>query len=362
MGTYLIGQRLRTQVQQDRQLGRPLDARRLQGMIADLCGDEQRELIAPLRYLLMSSAFSSAAGMDPPLADGRHLQRLSTELSQMYSPAICLRMQPLLEGLLGMETTTPTAKGMETAPESSERGVSRLQAVNTASPEVAGYGSSAAATEQWRSVPTDRQRVLARGGGGTAVNAVLAFLSGVLLMALAGMGLLAWQRANGTHPDVAGSFNSLPRPAPTASTQTEGSSRSEIAANATEAPDAATHSEGKTVLYGDIKADEDKAVASLQRLYQALSSKDFNQAQALYEPSAADQFRDSFYSQFERVSVQDLRVTSQTGSTLNMEGVVRFVWPDGSLQRETRSFSVDTSSVPALITASEFGRVLSPRR
>ena len=54
--------------------------------------------------------------------------------------------------------------------------------------------------------------------------------------------------------------------------------------------------------------------------------------------------------------------TSKAGSSLILEGVVTFVLPDGYLQSEKRSFCVDTSSEPPLITASEFGRVITPRR
>jgi len=105
----------------------------------------------------------------------------------------------------------------------------------------------------------------------------------------------------------------------------------------------------------------DRAVSGIQALYGALSAKDFAQARSLFGPAAADQFDPGFFQQFERVTVQDLRTTSEVGSTVNLEGLVSFVWPDGSVQTETRSFSVETSSDPPLITASEFGRVVRPR-
>jgi hypothetical protein len=38
-----------------------------------------------------------------------------------------------------------------------------------------------------------------------------------------------------------------------------------------------------------------------------------------------------------------------------------FRWPDGSRQRETRRFTVDSSSDPPRIISSEFGRVLEAR-
>jgi hypothetical protein len=102
-------------------------------------------------------------------------------------------------------------------------------------------------------------------------------------------------------------------------------------------------------------------VGSIQELYAALSAKDFDRARGLYSEAAADQFDPGFFRQFERVSVQELESTGQVGSSLNLQGVVTFVWPDGSLQTETRTFQVDTSSDPPRISASEFGRVIRPR-
>lgn len=61
------------------------------------------------------------------------------------------------------------------------------------------------------------------------------------------------------------------------------------------------------------------------------------------------------------MSVADLRETNRTGSTVNLKGVVTFLYPDGSSQSETRSFSVDTGASPAVITASAFGQVVKPR-
>ena len=75
----------------------------------------------------------------------------------------------------------------------------------------------------------------------------------------------------------------------------------------------------------------------------------------------ADQFDSTFFNQFERVTVADLHQTSSSGSMINFEGVMTFVYRNGDVQTETRTFTVDTSTIPALITSSEFGRVLRSR-
>jgi serine/threonine-protein kinase len=174
----------------------------------------------------------------------------------------------------------------------------------------------------------------------------------LLLMALAGVGLLLWQRHRAGFvplpPAAGGSGGSRipvrPQPAPVAAPEAPSPAPDPILSPAPESA-----------------AQVDRAVASIQQLYQALSAKDFNQAQALFGSAAADQFDPEFFRQFERVTVQDLRSTTQVGSSVNLEGTVSFLWPDGSIQSESRSFSVDTASDPPRITASEFGRVLKPR-
>ena len=103
------------------------------------------------------------------------------------------------------------------------------------------------------------------------------------------------------------------------------------------------------------------AVGSIQALYAALSAKDYATAAKYYGLIAADQFDSTFFNQFERVTVADLHQTSSSGSMINFEGVMTFVYRNGDVQTETRTFTVDTSTTPALITSSEFGRVLRSR-
>lgn len=169
MNPHQIGAQLRAQVLRDLRNGSPVDPRRMQALVADLCGDEQQDLIAPLRYLVLSGTFSTACSMDPPLTDG-HLQNLSRELAEVFAPTLCTRIQPVLEGLLGIDATTTTTQVFAMNPEP--------VATQAASGIAAGVVASA----------SDKI------GGKAATNAVLAFFSGVLLMTLACVGLLVWQR------------------------------------------------------------------------------------------------------------------------------------------------------------------------
>jgi hypothetical protein len=297
MDAHQIGTELRGHVLRDRQSGRALDPRRLQALVADLCGDEQQDLVAPLRYLVFSSTFAKAACIDRPLADGRLLQILVKELSGVFTPTLCTRMHPVIEGLMGMDAT-PTST-------------------------------------QWRATRPGRSEFL-------AAKVVLAFLSGVLLMSLALVGLVIQSRQNMPAPVVPDTNTSSPN--------TTSDERSYPTV-----PRAAPGQTGN-------ESPTDLALHSIQELYAALSAKDFEKANLHYGSGAADQFTPGFFMRFQRVTVHNLRVISGMNSTVYLEGEVTFVWPDESLQSETRSFRVDTSRNPAQITASEFGRVISPRQ
>lgn len=328
MYAHQIGTRLREQILRDHRSGRPVDPRRLQALIADLCGAEEQELMAPLRHLVLSSTFATAAGMDPPLTDGRHLHILSSELVEVFAPKLCTRMQPVLQGLMGMAATATSTQGYA------------IQSERSKGPAASGLPTGAVASPAVRVV------------GKAPTNAVLAFLSGVLLMTLAGVVLLVWQRQSTFAPGSPDTSTSTPARAPGISSDPADSR----AMPGQPEPRSASSGEFSTVTVTD------RALRSIQELYNSLSAKDFEKSRLLYGVGAADQFSPGFFSQFKRVTAQNLRVTSKAGSSLNLEGEITFVWPDGSLQSETRSFSVDTSSEPPLITASEFGRVITPRR
>jgi hypothetical protein len=369
-------------VWRDRQQGRPLDPRRLQAVIGDLCADADADLVAPLRYLVLSGAFASAAGMDPPLADGRLLPRLQSELAEMYAAPLCARLQPVLEGLLalpssGADAAMPTDPAAPFGPgptAAAGRGAGGAVPFTPAAAAAASAQplplSPDAVAPAWMSstAPVPSGPPVAAGSpmadrsaqrGSLALPTLLAFLAGVLLMALAGVGVLLWQRHNAVLPGSAPAASPTPAspalppvadavPAPTPTPTPAPAPTEPLPPPATASPDTAV-------------AAVDRAVGSIQELYAALSAKDFDRARGLYSEAAADQFDPGFFRQFERVSVQELESTGQVGSSLNLQGVVTFVWPDGSLQTETRTFQVDTSSDPPRISASEFGRVIRPR-
>ena len=103
---------------------------------------------------------------------------------------------------------------------------------------------------------------------------------------------------------------------------------------------------------------QQRAISSVQQLYDALAARDYERARGYVSPQAADQFDPNYLEQYQQVAIQDLRVTGQTGTSIQLEGVVSLQQPDGSRHLETRSFSVEAASEPARVTASAFGRAL----
>lgn len=102
---------------------------------------------------------------------------------------------------------------------------------------------------------------------------------------------------------------------------------------------------------------EDQAISTIENLYYLVSNRQYDQAIQLFSPQLADQFDPQFFNQFERVTVEDLQITSRTDSMINFVGQNTYVYPDGSTQRERRSYTVRNLEGENKITASEFIKV-----
>lgn len=303
-----MGLHLRALVIADREAGLAVNPQRLMAVVSDLAGQEHTELVAPLRNLILSAAFASAAGQEPPLAGWASLPRLRHELAQMYAEPVCARLQPVLEGLLELP---------------------------------AGAGAAAPAR-----------------AGAAGINSVLVLLCGALLLALASLiGLWRLQ-----HPQAGDAQPTPPAPAPAASPPTTYPRTPMV--RAIPAPSANTGSASvRDLRNGADSAAEavSRAKGSVEQLVSALSGKEYGQVNRRIGRGAADQFESGFYNQFDSVSVQELRSTGQQGSIVEIEGVMVFRWPDGSHQSETRRFSVDSDQEPPRILSSSFERVLKER-
>jgi hypothetical protein len=103
------------------------------------------------------------------------------------------------------------------------------------------------------------------------------------------------------------------------------------------------------------------ATESVNALYNALSTKNFNESSRWHTAAVSDQFTPDFFSQFSRVSATDLLVSNKNGQLITLRGIIRFDYPDNRYQIESRTFTVDLSANPPQIVASRFVSVLKPR-
>ncbi|WP_411868308.1 hypothetical protein [Vulcanococcus limneticus] len=348
MNDYQLGAALRAQVIQDRQRGLPVEGRRLQALVGDLGGAEQAGLLPALRYLVFCPAFHSAASQAEPLADPRLLTRLMQELQEVFTPAICQRMQRVVEGLLGLPATpvAGAAAAVAAAP------------VPAPVPEPVGLVAMPVPLDDPRP-PTSEQALAllaanrsgAGGGGSRSLVVVLSFLCGGLLVGL--LGLLVFLQMAGRRQPQLGTSEARP-PVPVAQPVTPPATPTLPEPE----PGPPTSDEAAS----SEAANLNQAISRVQELYGALSSKNYDAARGFFAGAAADQFDPTFFNQFERVSVAELRESGRSGSTLTLEGQVTFTYPDGTSQLESRSFTVDTATTPAVITDSAFGQVLKGRQ
>ncbi|MEI6112655.1 MAG: hypothetical protein WCP63_13465, partial [Cyanobium sp. ELA712] len=281
-------------------------------------------------------------GRTPPLSEPRSRLRFLQELREVFATPLCERMEAVVEGLLGLPANGRTDGSALTDPTPA----TPVSAMPVPPPQ-GGEGAGPAALKAWP-------------------IALAGFLGGTLLLALAGV--LFWL-AERNSPALQGATPSLPsRGAGGAiglgrNEGTEPPAAASARSGPVETPPAPVLPEGpgSTEQGADGQAAAAAAVRTVESLYQALSRQDFSAARALFSGEAANQFDPAFFHQFTRVEVADLQPSSRSAGSVTLDGVVSFFYPDGSLQKESRSFTLDTNSDPPRVVASAFGMVVRPR-
>jgi len=331
---YALGANLRRQILSDLERGLPLDGRRLQALVGDFCGQSQLALLPALKYLVLSPAFSSAASQQPPLpADPRLQLRLQQELNEVFAAPICARMDAVLRGLMGLRETSVPPQAAPPSP---------------SPPDPIALQDEPELKEDYAENDEEELEPSAAGGGSNGLVAVLSFMAGVLVVGVGGG--LAWLLLQTNLP----SNNPADAQRPRLPGERITPSPDTTSAEAPPAPDLSQQASSD--------AATAQAIASVEQLYNELSLGNMQAAGQRFSGEAADQFDPAFFRQFQRVSVDQLRAIGINGSQVSLEGVVTFVYPDGTSQSESRQFTVDTSTDPALITSSSFGQVTRSRQ
>ncbi|WP_017299955.1 serine/threonine-protein kinase [Nodosilinea nodulosa] len=203
-------------------------------------------------------------------------------------------------------------------------------------------------------------------------------------VAIAGLvGWQVWRSASTSNPDVP-SVAATPTDAPTASTEPQDEATTtppgdvdepaevepaEPAAppepvvtnpeNSAPEPSPAPPSEPSPAPKSELTPQA--AQATIATLYSAVSNQNWDAARSQFSGPLAQQFDPGFFAQFDHVSVENLRVTGQTADAVQLVGENTYVYPDGSTQREERTFTVEMSDGQPRITASSFRGVLKAR-
>jgi serine/threonine protein kinase, bacterial len=103
--------------------------------------------------------------------------------------------------------------------------------------------------------------------------------------------------------------------------------------------------------------DEAEAAELIEDLYGWLSSKQFEKARSVYGGQLAKQFDPNFFEQFRRVTVNNLKVISRSDTSMSFIGENTYYYPDGSRQKEQRSFTIDAIDGALKVTDSKFIKV-----
>ncbi|ESA36873.1 serine threonine protein kinase [Leptolyngbya sp. Heron Island J] len=103
------------------------------------------------------------------------------------------------------------------------------------------------------------------------------------------------------------------------------------------------------------------AQTAVATFYDYLSSQSWEQARTQIGGRVAQQFNPNFFQKFQQVSVENLQVQSQTSDTIEFLGQNTYIYADGSMQREARTFTVQLVDGQPRIVGSDFVRVIESR-
>lgn len=102
----------------------------------------------------------------------------------------------------------------------------------------------------------------------------------------------------------------------------------------------------------------DSAVNTLVDYYNSISQKNFDRARQINPNS----FDPNFFNQFSQVTIEDLRVISENGNSMTLEGKNTYFYPDGTKQKESRNFTVELIDGNIIITGDQFNGVIEERK
>ncbi len=107
--------------------------------------------------------------------------------------------------------------------------------------------------------------------------------------------------------------------------------------------------------------NSDSAVQLVYKVVNDMSNGDSYSARESMAGAALSNYDPSFFKQFNRVTVSNLKITGDTGGNYDLSGKMTYVYKDGTIQTEERSFTVASIGSNPRLMSTEFVRVIKAR-
>ena len=102
-----------------------------------------------------------------------------------------------------------------------------------------------------------------------------------------------------------------------------------------------------------------KTIDIVKDLYRFINRRQYNLAESLFvnpELLNAD-----FFNKFDRVTVENLQIIEKSETYVKLKGINNYYYPDGSVQTESRSYTLEVIDNDWKITQSDFLKVIKLR-
>lgn len=103
------------------------------------------------------------------------------------------------------------------------------------------------------------------------------------------------------------------------------------------------------------------AQSTVAELYDHITNGNWAMARTQFSPALAEKFDPEFFGQFDQVTVENFRILEQGSDFVSLLGENTFFYPDGTTQREERTFTVQRVDGQPRIVDSDFQRVIKFR-
>ncbi len=113
--------------------------------------------------------------------------------------------------------------------------------------------------------------------------------------------------------------------------------------------------------YVSLPLDPGVAQSTVVELYREITNGNWAIARTQFSPTLAEKFDPEFFRQFDQVTAENFRLLEQGSDFVSLLGENTFFYPDGTTQREERTFTVQRVDGQPRIVDSDFKRVIKFR-